>query len=104
MFEKRFEKKGEAVCSVLMHKIAFQADNRFVERVCVKIALVLLGVFHSWGLALSNSLFHELFSSLFCGAFAQEMHLKQLCRHSCSKLMIDLSELFTLGGYRLMQK
>lgn len=33
VLEKRFEKKGEAACSVLMHKIAFQADNRFVERV-----------------------------------------------------------------------
>lgn len=59
----------------------------------MKIALVLLGVFHSWGLALSNSLFHELFSSIFCGTFAQEMHLKLLCRCSCSSLMIDLSEL-----------
>lgn len=51
---KRFERKGKAVCSVLMHKIAFQADNRFVER-----------VLDSWGLALSNSFFHQLFSSLF---------------------------------------
>lgn len=56
-----FEEKGETVCGVLMHKIAFQADNRFVEGVCAQIALVLLGGFHHPGLVLCNGVFQELF-------------------------------------------
>lgn len=45
MLYKRFERKGKAVCSVLMHKIVFQADNRFVERVLDEDCSAAVGCF-----------------------------------------------------------
>lgn len=54
-----------------MHKIAFQADNRLVEGVGVKIALVAFAVFLLLTRGVGNSVCARSFSPLCCHSFAQ---------------------------------